>query len=231
MFEFIQTVQLVAENGDPTTLQPGRVSNKQIAEVLHNIATLLEMQQANPYRIAAYRNAANRLTALPVSVAQVIARGQQVKVPGIGERLTRKINELVTTGRMTFYDDLCEESLPDDVRSLMAVPRVGPRTALRLAGQLGIHNVEELQKAASAGKLREHYGFGERTERALAEGAQAVLEGRLLPLTPEQADVSGIPGLAPIRDLTLVPVEEQEQVGLIPLPGEGVREAPAPSAA
>lgn len=213
MFEFIQTVQLVADNGDTTTLQPGRVSNKQIAEVLHNIATLLEMQQANPYRIAAYRNAANRLTALPFPLALAIIRGAQVKIPGIGERLTSKITELVRTGRMTFYDDLCEESLPEDVRSLMAVPRVGPRTALRLAGQLNIHNVEELQRVASAGKLREHYGFGVRSERALAEGARAVLEGRVLPPTHELA-ATGVPELAPSLDLALVPADESEHAAL-----------------
>lgn len=206
MFEFIQSVQLVAESGDPTTLQPGRVSNKQIAEVLHNIATLLEMQQANPYRIAAYRNAANRLTALPFPMAQAIIQGAQVKIPGIGERLTAKITELVRSGRMTFYDDLCEESLPEDVRSLMAVPRVGPRTALRLAGKLNIHSVTELERAASGGKLREHYGFGQRSEHTLAEGARAVLEGRVFPPSPDSA-ATGIPGMAPTLELALVPAD------------------------
>lgn len=176
MFSFTQTVQLVPEPGEAEDRPlPARVTNPQIAEVLFNIATLLEMQQANPYRIAAYRNAARGVLALGEPVASILARGERLEVPGLGERLRRKIGELVTTGRMTFYDDLCEESLPEDVRALLAVPHVGPRTALRLVGQLGIHSVAQLWEAAQAQRLRQHYGFGPRSERRLAEGARSVL--------------------------------------------------------
>ena len=152
------------------------VSNQQIAEVLFNIATLLEMQQGNPYRIEAYRNAARGMLALPVQVTDMIASGARLEAPGLGDRLRRKITELATTGHMTFYDDLCEESLPEDVRDLMRVPHVGPRTAIRLSSQLDIHSVEELAQAAEHQRLRPYYGFGERSERRLAEGARSVLD-------------------------------------------------------
>ncbi|MGE5333579.1 MAG: helix-hairpin-helix domain-containing protein [Nitrososphaerota archaeon] len=153
------------------------VSNQQIADVLFNIATLLEMQQGNPYRIEAYRNAARGMLALPIQVTDIIAQGARLEAPGLGDRLRRKITELATTGHMTFYDDLCEESLPADVRDLMRVPHVGPRTALRLANQLDIHSVEELANAAEHQRLRPYYGFGERSEHRLAEGARGVLNG------------------------------------------------------
>jgi DNA polymerase/3'-5' exonuclease PolX len=175
MFSFTQSVQLAPDPGEEQPQLPARVTNPQVAEVLFNIATLLEMQQANPYRIAAYRNAARGLLTLTEPVSSILARGERLEVPGLGERLRRKIAELVTTGRMTFYDDLCEESLPEDVRALMAVPHVGPRTALRLVGQLGIHSVPQLWEAAQAHRLREYYGFGPRSERRLAEGARSVL--------------------------------------------------------
>jgi DNA polymerase (family 10) len=176
MFQFSQTVELVPDPGRETeSPAAGHVSNAQIADVLFNIATLLEMQQANPYRIAAYRNAARVLLSIPVAAAALIAAGAPLNVPGIGERLRRKITELVTTGRMTFYDDLCEESLPDDVRTLMSVPHIGPRTALRLAGQLGIHSVPDLLQAAQAHRLREYYGFGPRSEQRLAHAARDLL--------------------------------------------------------
>jgi DNA polymerase (family 10) len=177
VFEFTQSVQLVADPGEEERPLPARVTNPRIAEVLFNIATLLEMQQANPYRIAAYRNAARGLLALAEPAADVVARGERLVLPGLGERLRRKIVELVTTGRMTFYDDLCEESLPEDVRALLAVPFVGPRTALRLVGQLGIHDVEQLARAAEGRQLRAFYGFGPRSEARLAAGARAVLAG------------------------------------------------------
>lgn len=151
------------------------VTNQQIADVLFNIATLLEMQQGNPYRIEAYRNAARGMLALPVQVTDVIAKGARLEAPGLGDRLRRKITELATTGHMTFYDDLVEESLPDDARDLMRVPHVGPRTALRLTAQLDIHSVQELAEAAEQKRLRPYYGFGERSERRLALGARSVL--------------------------------------------------------
>jgi DNA polymerase/3'-5' exonuclease PolX len=176
MFQFTQSVQLMADPGERVEdLLPAKVSNARVAEVLFNIATILEMQQANPYRIAAYRNAARGILALGEPVAPIFARGELPPVPGLGERLRKKISELVLTGHMTFYDDLCEESLPEDVRELMRVPHVGPRTALRLAGQLDIHSVPQLWEAAERHTLRAHYGFGPRSEARLAEGARELL--------------------------------------------------------
>jgi DNA polymerase/3'-5' exonuclease PolX len=193
MFSFTQTVQFIPDPGQETEgTPPDKVTNRQVAEVLFNIATLLEMQQANPYRIQAYRNAARGMLALPEQAQAILARGEVLTFPGLGERLRRKIGELITTGHMTFYDDLCEESLPDDVRSLMAVPFVGPRTALRLSGQIDIHSVEDLLEAAEAHKLRKHYRFGPRSEARLAEGARAELLARSL----SQQDVLTVEGSA-----------------------------------
>jgi DNA polymerase (family 10) len=202
MFQFTQIVELVADSGEPTTERaPTRVTNPQVAEVLFNIATLLEMQQANPYRIAAYRNAARGVLALPEAVVDILARGQRLEFPGLGERLRKKITELVSTGRMTFYDDLCEESLPEDVRALMSVPHVGPRTALRLSGQLDIHSVAQLYDAAMAHRLRAYSRFGPRSEQRLAEGARAVLDGTIPPLplaerTEDAESADGVPAVA-----------------------------------
>jgi len=198
MFQMTQTVQLLTAQGEailpqavgaPTqtsalatqliATQPvTNITNQQVAEVLFNIATVLTMQQDNPYRIAAYQNAARGMMGLREPVAEIIARGERLELPGLGDRLRRKIAELVTTGHMTFYDDLCEESLPEDARELMSVAHVGPRTALRLTGYLNIHTVADLQEAARNHRLREQYGFGPRSEQRLADGAQAVLLAR-----------------------------------------------------
>jgi DNA polymerase/3'-5' exonuclease PolX len=176
MFQLTQSVMFIPEDGSSSTpAVPAPISNADIAAVLFNIATILEMQQGNPYRITAYRNAARVLQVLQVPVAEIIARGQPLEWPGLGKRLRRKITELVTTGRMTFYDDLCEASLPEDVRSLMTVPHIGPKTALRLANSLGIHSVVDLYEAAHTHKLCKHHGFGSRSERRLEESARAVL--------------------------------------------------------
>jgi DNA polymerase (family 10) len=176
MFQFTQSVHIVPEPGEQVEHQlPAQVSNQRVAEVLFNIATILEMQQANSYRIQAYRNAARGVLALAEEVAPILARGEKPAIPGLGERLHRKMSELVLTGRMTFYDDLCEESLPEDVRDLMRVPHIGPRTALRLVGQLDIHSVPALLDVAQHAGLRYHHGFGPRSEQRIAQGALGVL--------------------------------------------------------
>ena len=179
MLQFTQTVELIDEQqtASKDALLDG-ITNQQIAEVLFNIATLLEMQQGNLYRIEAYRNAARGMMALPIPAAEIIRRSERLELPGLGERLRRKIGELVTTGRMTFYNDLCEEVLPQDMRSLMAVAHIGPRTALRLSAQLGIHSVADLYEAARSHQLREHYGFGSRSEQRLEEAALLTLQAK-----------------------------------------------------
>jgi DNA polymerase (family 10) len=188
MFAFTQTVQFLSEDG--AALPQAPVTNQQVAEVLFNIATLLEMQQANPYRIQAYRNGARGMLTLPEPAIDIIRRSEELRFDGLGVRLRRKITELLATGHMTFYDDLCEESLPDDARALMAVEYVGPRTALRLIGPMNIHSVEQLWDEAHSRRLQKHYGFGEKSERRLERAAEAVLYG---PQPPADAAALAVP--------------------------------------
>ncbi|HEV7128380.1 MAG TPA: helix-hairpin-helix domain-containing protein [Ktedonobacterales bacterium] len=179
MFQMTQSVHVVAPPNTPLGEGPRRlVTNAEVAEVLFNIATLLEMQRDNPYRVAAYRNAARGTLAQNEAIADIIARGDQLRWPGLGERLRRKIAELVRTGHMMFYDELCESSLPQDARELMTVPHIGPKTALRLVDLLDIHSVAQLLEASQAHRLRQYYRFGARSEQRLADSARAVLAGR-----------------------------------------------------
>ena len=88
MFAFTQTVQFLSEDG--AALPQAPVTNQQVAEVLFNIATLLEMQQANPYRIQAYRNGARGMLTLPEPAIDIIRRGEELRFDGLGVRLRRK---------------------------------------------------------------------------------------------------------------------------------------------
>lgn len=151
------------------------VTNRQIAEVLSSIASLLEFQNSNPYRIQAYRNAARGVLELNEPAAAIIARGQLLPVPGLGSRLQTRIIELVHTGTMTFYNDLCMQSLSQGARSLMAVEHVGPHVAMRLYEELGIDSPEKLWWAARQQRIRKLPGFGPRSEARLMEAAAVVL--------------------------------------------------------
>src|SRR5437588_10763642 len=139
---------------EPEQAPPPMVTNRQIAEVLSGIASLLEFQNSNPYRIQAYRNAARGVLELAEPAAVIMARGGELSIPGLGQRLRSRITELVQTGTMTFYNDLCMQSLPQGVRNLMAIEHIGPRTAIRLYEELGIDTPEKLWLAAQQQRIR-----------------------------------------------------------------------------
>ena len=153
------------------------VTNRQIAEVLSSIANLLEFQNSNPYRIQAYRNAARGILELPEPAALIMARGEALPIPGLGQRLRSRIAELVQTGTMTFYNDLCMQALPAGVRQLMRIEHVGPRTAVRLHEELGIDTPEKLWWAAQQQRIRKLPGFGARSEARLKEAAAQLRKG------------------------------------------------------
>ena len=160
---------------EPEQAPPPVVTNRQIAEVLSSIASMLEFQNGNPYRIQAYRNAARGVLDLQEPAATIIGRGERLPVPGLGRRLHMRIEELVSTGTMTFYNDLFMQSLSPGARALMAVEHVGPHTAIRLNEELGIDTPEKLWWAAQQQRIRRLPGFGVRSETRLKEAASQVL--------------------------------------------------------
>jgi DNA polymerase (family 10) len=175
------------------------VTNKDAAEILFNVATILELAEDNPYRVRAYRRAARLLLASRDDAKVRLTESHELDLPGLGPRLRRKLGELLTTGRMRFYVDLCAD-LPTDVTRLMEIPGVGPKTALRLNEELGLTTATEVYAAAQQGKIRTLYGFGEKRERQLLHGAEEVLAGR------------------PKRYATLPPDEDEEILSLVPHP-------------
>ena len=160
---------------EPEATTPPIITNRQIAEALSSIAELLEYQNANPYRIQGYRNAARGILELHEPAAEIIRRGEILPVPGLGRRLQFRIVELIHTGTMTFYNDLFIQSLPPAVRRLMAVEHVGPRSAIRLYEELGITTPEQLWWAAHQQRIRKLRGFGVRSEARLKTAAARLL--------------------------------------------------------
>jgi DNA polymerase (family 10) len=87
------------------------MNNKEIARVFQDIADLLELKGENPFKIRAYQKAARAIEHLPVEVERLVAEDKLREIPGVGEAITKKITELVTTGRLGFYEKLKAESL------------------------------------------------------------------------------------------------------------------------
>ena len=153
-----------------------QVTNRQIAEVLSGIADLLETQNSNPYRIQAYRNAARGVLDLAEPVAQILVRGEELPIAGMGDRLRAHVSELVELGTVTFQNGLCMPTLPQGVRALMAIEHVVPYTAIRMHEELGIDSPEKLLRAAQQQRIRQLPGFGPRSEARLKEAAQRLVK-------------------------------------------------------
>lgn len=137
--------------------------NRTVAGELDELARLLEEQGANPFRVRAYRRAAETLRHLPHSVADVLAEegveGLEA-LPTIGEQLARQIRLVINTGRLPMLERLRGEA--DPVALLATVPGVGPILAERLHHDLDVHTLEDLEVAAHGGRLRQVPGFGDK---------------------------------------------------------------------
>lgn len=141
----------------------GNVINLKIARRLDEVAEILTEQDANPYRVQAYRNAAANLRRLPRSVDDILKEGGEPglrRIPGVGPSLARAIATLVLTGRLPMLNRLRGES--DSGLLLASVPGIGKVLAARLHDELDIHTLEQLEAAAHDGRLKELMGLGEK---------------------------------------------------------------------
>lgn len=139
-----------------------------IAEELEEFATLLALKGENPFKVRAFENAARTVAGLPDFDA-VVARGAIGSVKGIGKAIAEVVTELVATGRSREKDDLRSE-FPDGLFELLRVPGLGPKKAVTLWKELGVASLGELEYAIRENRLATLSGFGEKTQRRLAEG-------------------------------------------------------------
>lgn len=175
------------------------VSNAEIAAVLEEVADILELEAANPFRIRAYRNAARTLQAFAPDIASLLASGQALpKLPGIGEDLAGKIGEIASTGSCALLQRLRGE-VPAGLRELLKVSGLGPRRVARLWHELGIQTPAELQQAARSGQIRQLHGFGEGSEEKLLQSVELLLH------TPQRWLLSRV---APIAERLLDALRE-----------------------
>ncbi|HMA11596.1 MAG TPA: helix-hairpin-helix domain-containing protein, partial [Steroidobacteraceae bacterium] len=149
------------------------VHNADIAAIFDEIADLLEIEGANPFRIRAYRNAARTLRELPQEARVLLERGESLKrLPGIGDDLAAKISEIVSSGRCGLLERLHKE-LPPAITELLHIPGIGPKRVKTLYHDLDIQTVEQLYRAARDGRIRELPGFGEKTEHNIQQAVEA----------------------------------------------------------
>lgn len=147
--------------------------NADIAAVFEEIADLLEIQDANPFRVRAYRNAARIVGELPQPVFRMLEKDEDLtELPGIGEDLACKIKEIVRSGHCSLLDRLHTE-LPPAIIELLKIPGIGPKRVRALYFDLDVQTIEQLYRAARDGRIRALPGFGEKTENNILLAVEA----------------------------------------------------------
>ncbi|MBI5875756.1 MAG: DNA polymerase/3'-5' exonuclease PolX [Deltaproteobacteria bacterium] len=149
------------------------MENADIAKIFEDIADLLEIKNENPFRVRSYRNAALIISGLPESLRSIVERNEQElkNIPKVGKSIHEKIVEIIKTGKCKFHDELFKE-LPPGLLDLLEVSGIGPKKVQLLYDKLGIESVEELEKAAKEGRLRELPHMGEKTEEKILKAIQ-----------------------------------------------------------
>src|SRR3989338_3413734 len=144
------------------------MDNKEIAQILEEIAELLEIKGENPFKIRAYHNGARVIEGLASDIAEFARSGKLREIKGIGEGLAEKITELVKTGKCKYHHELTK-SLPAGILDLLQIPGLGPKRAKALFEKLKIKSVAELERACHENRLVDLDGFGEKSQAKVLE--------------------------------------------------------------
>jgi len=153
------------------------MENKSIADILTEIADILDIQGENPFRVRSYRNAARTIADMSQSVQAMIKAGEKLaEIPGIGKSLQEKIEEIVATGRCRFLEDL-RAKVPVGLTELLKLEGLGPKKVKLLYDELDVDSVDRLEKAAQAGRLRDLAGMGVKTEEKVLKSIEKYRAG------------------------------------------------------
>lgn len=146
------------------------MTKNEIADILTEIGTLLELKGENPFKVRAYQTGARALEAIEeAEVARLIEKGEIQSVKGIGDALGQKITELHTTGKLEFYEKL-KASIERGMVELLQIPGLGPKKIQALKTKLGVTSIAALTAACTEGRVAELEGFGAKTQEKILAG-------------------------------------------------------------
>lgn len=144
------------------------MKNRVVAKILYEVADLLELEGVE-FKPRAYRRAAQAVESCPIPIEDLVAQGRLHELPGVGESIAQKIEEIVKTGKLSLHEEL-KAKLPVDLYALTQVEGVGPKTAKLLYEALGVRTLEDLERVAREGKIRTVKGLGPKIEEKILRG-------------------------------------------------------------
>lgn len=145
------------------------MTKNEIADILSDIAVLLELKGENPFKTRAYQTGARALESLEEDLGTIIAESRLQEIKGVGEALAKKIIELHTTGKLKFYEEL-KASIPPGHVEMLEIPGLGAKKIIALHQKLGVTSIQELAKACADGLVAGLPGFGEKTQEKIVAG-------------------------------------------------------------
>lgn len=180
--------------------------NFEIAAIFNDIAELLEIKDENPFKIRAYRKAAQSIESLTHDIEEIAGKGALRDIPGIGKELSAKIEEIIATGKLKFYEKLKSE-IPAVILDMMAIPGIGPKTAKVLHDKFKIRSIDRLEKLAGNHKICKLPNMKEKTEENILRGIELLKKskermsiGEALPIAKEIAGkLESVPGVRRIN--------------------------------
>ncbi len=149
------------------------MKNQLVADILYQVADMLDLKGEIFFKTRAYRQAAQTIEVLDEDIEVVSQENRLQKIPGVGEALAKKIKEIVETERLVYFEKLKQE-VPEELLKMLNISGLGPRRVAALYQNLGIKTIDELRQACIDGKLRNLDGFGELLELNILRGIQVM---------------------------------------------------------
>jgi len=147
------------------------MDNREVANVLADIARLMELEGEDVYKLRAYRKAAQSVGSTRSDINDCYREGRLREIPGVGESIGELIAELLETGRSSMYETLKKE-LPPELFEVMDVPGIGRKTAIKVHKALGVTSVQEFKQAARLHRIRKLKGLGDRIEQKILDSIE-----------------------------------------------------------
>src|SRR5712691_10198424 len=170
------------------------MQNADIARLFDEVADLLEIQDANPFRVRAYRNAARTIRDFPEPLADLVRAGTKdlTDIAGIGDDLAEKITAIVTTGELPLQKQLARK-LPAGLLDLLRIPGLGPKRVKLLYKKLKVKSAADLATALDKGRVRKLKGFGPKMEEKMRAGiGQAQVQERRMLLNEAETQATAV---------------------------------------
>ncbi len=154
------------------------MENRIIAAMFDQIADILDIQGENPFRIRSYRNAARAIREMGQSLESMIKDGRDLEeIPGIGKSISVKIQEILSTGKCQFLEELAAK-FPAGVAELLKLEGLGPKKIMLIYEKLGVDSIDSLEKAAREMRLRKIRGMSQKTEEKILKSISNYRAGR-----------------------------------------------------